>query len=751
MSPPKVVIAPITSAVQPYVLKLGTKLLVTLTIETLTSDGHAYQLIGSNLSKECYTLGSAAMSADDDDHDQIEVLIHPPQVAAMGEHKLGLQLHSDDGEVIWEDSVYLQFLAADNLEITLTPDLQTVEDGVGLYQLLITNTSELERALVLHPKGLPSGNGCVFRTEPSQLTLSPDVTEKVELMVQPQRWWLRPWFGDGRKFRFQVDLEESNGTLLPQLLAQGTLVWQPYPRPQSSKFLALLLLALVTSSALIGQALLRRQDTPAIATLKSSQAIVPPTGQKDIQLSWTIKNGPKLSKLVLLREGKGGSEVLKTFWFTKGIPNELKRSQPQQTADFCEYEPSQSNVLKCNGISTKTADAGNYNFKLQAFSTSSGKPEDAETTPWITFEPNAIPQIVKFNAPNGSPRASTKGPIASVAQGPVKLNWDVTNPGQIGELQIVTVDANNSAAVLLKRYSFQGGKLPDDLAKSCKFGPVLTCQNIPTAARKPGQYYFKINVVYQHDQKSFTTSKTIGPIDLQAEPLKIASFQINGQKAPANYVLKAGQTSLDLTWKVVGGNDPKVTILPNPGKSPVAGSTKVKLDPQQQKAITLHATDLNGKQVLQTVALQGNVASTPAPPSITSAQSSSQSSAQPGSGPPPPAFIPLQTPSQAMPQTPPRVAGKPVPVSKPPGTEVAKASSKPQYSQKSFEEAQRITRGLVVARQKGKIILNGSAWNKTQDAITLLRRGYSREQAAQKAGVPLWKLDVLTDLGKRTK
>ncbi|WP_235107197.1 hypothetical protein [Acaryochloris sp. 'Moss Beach'] len=110
-------------------------------------------------------------------------------------------------------------------------------------------------------------------------------------------------------------------------------------------------------------------------------------------------------------------------------------------------------------------------------------------------------------------------------------------------------------------------------------------------------------------------------------------------------------------------------------------------------------------------------------------------------------------------QTPPRATRPRRPVSKPvvsrpsqPRPPVAvRSSAKPKYSQAALKEAQLVTRGLVVARQNRKIVLNGSTWNKTQDAIKLLRRGYSREAAAQRAGVPLWKLNVLVSLGQRTR
>ncbi|NJK29754.1 MAG: hypothetical protein HC940_06180 [Acaryochloris sp. SU_5_25] len=755
MNPPHVVISPPTSSHYPYRLKLGTKLLITISVEFLADSHRDYQLLASDLSPECYTLGTPAISADQEYPQQIEVVVHPTPVVALGEHQLHLYLQGADGIVLWENIIYLKFLAADEIEILLTPDQTVIQDGVGVYQLDITNTSEVEQGLILRPHCLQPRSGCQFQTEPAQITLAPHGTEKVELMVQPQHWWLRPWFGKGKTFRFQVDLQTLEGTLLPQSLAQGTLVWQPYPRPQSFRLLGVLLVTLATGSTLFWRLLFAPQSGLRIAGLQSTQMINPQTGQKDIHLSWTIKNSQKLSKLVLWRQGKGGSRIAKTYSFKEGIPQTLHRTQPSQTFNFCEYDDPQTKTLACKSIETGTADAGQYQFQLQAFSfQDANQPTDVETTASIAFSPDAIPQIVRF-VPDGlsertDPPAANPA-LGSVALAPssgsIRLNWDIANPSQITELQLMTVDVNNAEAALLQRFRFQGRQLPQKLAQFCTLAFNLTCRHVPTAAQKPGNYFFKLNAVYQEDQKSFTLAKTIGPMTLQAEPLRIASFLINGQKAPAQYVIKAGQNTLDLAWNVVGGIQPIVAMLPQPGKLPTAGKMQLKLNPQQQGILTLQATDSNGKRVLQTVAIaRQNVASLP----VAALPKPDPSQVQPLSPPnlPPPIF---STPTAEVPQPKsPAVVDKPAPT-KSPVASVASPKSKPQYSQESLAEAQTITRGLVVARQKRKIVLNGDTWNKAQDMITLLRRGYSRQEAAQKAGVPLWKLNVLATLGKRKK
>lgn len=55
--------------------------------------------------------------------------------------------------------------------------------------------------------------------------------------------------------------------------------------------------------------------------------------------------------------------------------------------------------------------------------------------------------------------------------------------------------------------------------------------------------------------------------------------------------------------------------------------------------------------------------------------------------------------------------------------------------------------GLVVAKQKGQIHPHTSLWAKVQDAIYLLRRGSSRDQAARRSGVPMSVLNQLIQWG----
>ncbi|MFQ4145850.1 hypothetical protein [Chlorogloeopsis sp. ULAP02] len=75
-------------------------------------------------------------------------------------------------------------------------------------------------------------------------------------------------------------------------------------------------------------------------------------------------------------------------------------------------------------------------------------------------------------------------------------------------------------------------------------------------------------------------------------------------------------------------------------------------------------------------------------------------------------------------------------------------SQEVQYSQESISDANAVVRGLVVARREGKIKPHTRTWRQTQDAIILLRRGKTRQEAATRAKVPMSLLTQLIEWGQ---
>jgi hypothetical protein len=85
-------------------------------------------------------------------------------------------------------------------------------------------------------------------------------------------------------------------------------------------------------------------------------------------------------------------------------------------------------------------------------------------------------------------------------------------------------------------------------------------------------------------------------------------------------------------------------------------------------------------------------------------------------------------------------------------TSIAASSSSTEaakYPQQAINDANAVAFGLVVAKHEGQIKPNTSTWRKAQDAISLLRRGKTRQEAAQRAGIPMPLLTQLIEWGQK--
>ncbi len=71
-------------------------------------------------------------------------------------------------------------------------------------------------------------------------------------------------------------------------------------------------------------------------------------------------------------------------------------------------------------------------------------------------------------------------------------------------------------------------------------------------------------------------------------------------------------------------------------------------------------------------------------------------------------------------------------------------------SNNSIEQANALVRGLVVARQKGQINHRTTTWKKIQSVVRLLRRGDSKQKAAQEVGISPKLIDQLIIWGQRS-
>jgi hypothetical protein len=769
---------PETHSVHPSILQIGQTLTIELEIENQADTVDRFQLVCGGLPERYYTViypniqvwtglvvKFNSLELEPGQIGTIQVQVHPPAHALIRSEQLLLTLQSNLGGVHHE-AIYLQIEPACDLTLALSPASQRVKGRTGHYQLLLKNEGFAARNLVVQARSLNRKSAVTYQLEPSIVRLDPETEINIDLAVQQHHRRFQFW--KPRRVQFEVGLEDHDGLPLPSQFPKGVMIWE-----RSSK-LPPLILPLVFGSAAVVAAVLgwtawnKPLPQPEIATLEVTMD--PEAREQDsVRLNWAIHHPERLQKLSLIRQSGAGQQLVKAFDFSQGVPTELRQIGSKQ--GFCQLNPAtKPSMLVCKNILAAVPNTQLHQFQLQSFSRRSAtQPTDSEITKAIALTPNPTPKIVAFFSPNTqyASKAKTVGVLQTkIPKQPdqstrvseqkqnrrpgILLDWEITHPQQIKALQL------RQSTGQLQTYPIVAGKVPAELKPYCTIKQSLICKQVPTDSQGPGRYMFKLMVQPRGQLTAAVLPQTTGPIQVKPQPLQVASFRINGQTVTDKYVYDGaklgGQPKLKLEWTVVGGNEVRAAIFPYPGAVPATGQTTIDLDPRFQKGkLLLQAVDANGQQLKRTVAIELRNTST-------SAQRSKPVQ-RTGSPSPPVAARPSQPRKPPQPKPPQPLAPRRAAPSKP--VVAVRASTKASSgnaiqpwdtasaSGQSLSEANAIMRGLVVARNRGKIVPNGPTWRKTQDAVRLMRQGYSRSEAARRSGVPLSKLDTLVAIGTR--
>lgn len=166
---------------------------------------------------------------------------------------------------------------------------------------------------------------------------------------------------------------------------------------------------------------------------------------------------------------------------------------------------------------------------------------------WWLLKPPAPPKITRFQ--------SGDAVYQQVNNASIRLNWQIRNPKTLQTLTLTGVFADGTAAVQPIVYQFNG-QIPPELQPFCQLQTTLTCNNIPTDARKPGDYTFELQAFSsKNPEEAADTIKTNIIKILPIPPAKIIQFtstQPIYQETPIN-VKTTNQISSDrirLNWKI---------------------------------------------------------------------------------------------------------------------------------------------------------------------------------------------------------
>ncbi|AFY44274.1 hypothetical protein [Nostoc sp. PCC 7107] len=164
---------------------------------------------------------------------------------------------------------------------------------------------------------------------------------------------------------------------------------------------------------------------------------------------------------------------------------------------------------------------------------------------WLWFfRPLATPKILQFLSSDATYQASNGDFI--------RLSWQIRHPKKLQTVSLTGLFADGTAAVQPIVYTFNG-KIPAELQPFCQIGAVLTCSNVPTDARKTGDYTFQMQA-FANDNPDLP-SDTIKTNTIKIVPVPPPQLL---QFSPAQSVYQEVKTSstkispdtIRLNWKI---------------------------------------------------------------------------------------------------------------------------------------------------------------------------------------------------------
>ncbi len=588
---------------------------------------------------------------------EILLFVNPPLNAVAGNYCATLRLQSaNNPDWVLLDAVYLQILPVYLINVELRTLLDKVRRLAGLFEVRLTNDGNTARAIIVQIRSLAEEQLCSYTLEPTLVWVYPRATANAALQVKPTKWWRRPLYGKGLLINFAIGLEDPQQLPLPKELPQGTLVWEARPWWQ---FLLLLLTGLCTLGAIaffIWWLFFRPPASPKILEFSSDNASYKQATGDFIRLNWKISNPQEIQSLLVTAVPFNGAASVQPISYDfskdKDVPDALK--------DFCMIMKTR---LVCKNVRTEARQAGDYVFELKVFSKQKRDvATDSSKTNLVTIQPFLRPKLppppkppkiqeffstksvyqeasslktpTAFSFQNSGVRGQPSNINPSIGTQPldlnpavglqpssinpsigtqpsdinpsigdtILLNWTISNPKQLKELKLIGRAPDGSVNSELKRYDFSQG-LPTALNKFCTLQEELTCKNVPTEARKPGDYVFELTAISTKESGEFIISGKTDTIKIKPNivPLKIVYFKVNDKAADTKYFIPLSLIKpikfVSISWQVEGGKDMNVELLPSPGSTTPVGRIIYPLSQQpSSQTITLKVTDAAGQK-----------------------------------------------------------------------------------------------------------------------------------------------------------
>ncbi|MDB9312800.1 hypothetical protein PN462_06780, partial [Spirulina sp. CS-785/01] len=162
---------------------------------------------------------------------------------------------------------------------------------------------------------------------------------------------------------------------------------------------------------------------------------------------------------------------------------------------------------------------------------------------WLFFpRPPSPPEILEF-----SPQSSFYEEENGEA---VRLNWQLSNPNR---LKTITVQGVSPQGLVISRpveYDMTQG-IPEALADFCQIETILICINVPTDARKPGDYIFKLTAAPIPQRRSGLFGRLLSRIwRTRRSPVSLETNIVRIDATPTPEVLDFSPTQPNYTFSL---------------------------------------------------------------------------------------------------------------------------------------------------------------------------------------------------------
>ncbi|MEM9487379.1 MAG: hypothetical protein AAGA83_27245, partial [Cyanobacteria bacterium P01_F01_bin.116] len=230
---------------------------------------------------------------------------------------------------------------------------------------------------------------------------------------------------------------------------------------------------------------------------------------------------------------------------------------------------------------------------------------------WYILRPPATPQILDF-AIEDARYAEATGDVA-------RVGWQIEHPERVKTLKVTGYSADGKILSGPLTYELTGNDLPPGLSANCnQQEKILTCNNVRTDARKPGEYTFELTLISKNRRQKKPISQQSDVVVIDPKPLPvIAEFfapDVLYQEVGAAALLESEEVTTDeipaidgggirLNWRITQLAELQAfTLIGRTGEGKVMGEINYQLEQRPEGIILpdelIEFCDLTGTDIV---------------------------------------------------------------------------------------------------------------------------------------------------------